>query len=111
MWSSNTYSRCLLSRRSQLLALNDCSSYTVVGLLHAATAALMVARRVAAHRFANGFFLKQEIVSSSRRRRHARGSANCWLYYVLTAENSKHSCYDISRLSWLVQAVFSKVEN
>ena len=67
MWSSNTYSRCLLSRRSQLLALNDCSSYTVVGLLHAATAALMAPRR-----FANGFFLKQEIVSSSRRkRRHA----------------------------------------
>ena len=66
-----------------------------------------------ARRFANGFFLKQEIVSSSRRRRHARGSANCWLYYVLTAENSKHSCYDISRLSyWLgSRAVFSKVEN
>ena len=90
MWSSNTYSRCLLSRRSQLQALNDCSSYTVVGLLHAATAALMAARR-AARRFANGFFLKQEIVSSSRRRRYAM--------VALSAENSKHSCYDISRLS------------
>ena len=47
MWSSNTYSRCLLSRRSQLQALNDCSSYTVVGWLHTATAALMAARRTA----------------------------------------------------------------
>ena len=66
----------------------------------------MAARR-AARRFANGFFLKQEIVSSLRRRR--RRYAMCLV--ALSAENSKHSCYDISRLSWLGQAVFSKVEN
>ena len=77
MWSSNTYSRCLLSRRSQLQALNDCSSYTVVGWLHTATAALMAARR-AARRFANGFFLKQEIVSSSRRGTAAAAMLCAW---------------------------------
>ena len=67
----------------------------------------MAARRLAARRFANGFFLKQEIVSSSRRHRHAMRLV------ALSAENSKHSCYDISRLSyWLgSRAVFSKVEN
>ena len=68
----------------------------------------MAARR-AARRFANGFFLKQEIVSSSRRRRRHRRHAMCLV--GLSAENSKHSCYDISRLSCLAQAVFSKVEN
>ena len=67
----------------------------------------MAARRLAARRFANGFFLKQEIVSSSRRRRHRHAMR----LVALSAENSKRSCYDISRLSWLVQAVFSKVEN
>ena len=66
----------------------------------------MAARRLAARRFANGFFLKQEIVSSSRHRHAMR-------LVALSAENSKHSCYDISRLSyWLgSRAVFSKVEN
>mgnify|MGYP007048738473 CR=1 FL=1 len=94
MWSSNTYSRCLLSRRSQLQALNDCSSYTVVGLPRWR----WWRRGAEARRFANGFFLKQEIVSSLRRRR--RRHAMCLV--ALSAENSKHSCYDISRLlSWL----------
>ena len=72
MWSSNTYSRCLLSRK-----ISGAGIEWVLFIYGSRAAAYChdgadggVA--ASARRFANGFFLKQEIVSSSRRRcRHA----------------------------------------